>query len=424
MATVNITCRINYNQENNITSVSFLPNNSFESPLTVIKGDTVQFTVQQTGSATGYNFVIYGFDPGYWTDTTNGPMLPPGGVFSRTTDASASVGSGHVDQLTMDAYGSPSRFTAFFIRIIDNLDTTPDPFDVGSNVSGVAPSDRIAGVPFTLSGLTANTSATCSAGCDFTVNNGLSTTSATVKNGDRLQLFVTAPSAWNASNTGTLTVGGVSDSMIVTTVSQPSLNQLIPFPRTSLPVRLTEVINFFGGTFLAFPPPRNLRSYFKNGAYVPDISANWRIPTSGNLALSAFLSSATALIFTSYPRAQNTSGDTRGGTTTLSLTWGAGVGGSMGFDIGYGPGMKGAVEYRYLLQENSGGLLSTGLNLSSNTGSPMSWSANNTYVTLSQTHNNLERRYSGRLIIEVRSTFNNSVIASASVNYSLNFYGP
>ena len=424
MATVSIICRINYNQETNVRWVSFLPANSAQNPLVVMKGDDVEFIVQQGGSATGYNFVIYGFHSPYWTDLTNGPLLPPGGRFTRTTNINANVGSGYLNQLTMDAYGSPSMFTPFWILIIDNNDTTPDPFDVGSNVSGVAPSDRIAGVPFTLSGLTATTTANCSAGSDFTVNNGLATTSANVKNGDRIQLFVTSSSSWNSSVTGTLNIGGVSDSMTVTTVPQPALNQLIPFPRTSLPVSLSQVIDFFGGTSLAFPPPRNLRGYFRGGIYVPDISQNAGIPASGNLALSSFVGSATALIFSSYPKAQNTSGNTLGGTVTLSLTWAAGVGGAQGFDVGYGPGMKGAVQYRYSLQENSGGLLATGLNLNSNTGSPGTWSDANTHVTLSQSHNNLERRYSGRLIIEVRSKFNTNVVISASVNYSLNFYGP
>lgn len=424
MATVSIICRINYNSETQVTTVSFLPANSFSNPLVVQKGDVVQFTVQQTGEASGYNFVVYGFDSGYWTDTSNGPLLAPGGVFSRTTNISANVGTGYVDQLTFDAYGSPSRFTAFWIKIIDNNDTTPDPFDVGNNVTGVAPSDRIAGVPFTLSGLTANTSATCSAGSNFTVNNGLATTSATVKNGDRIQLYVTASSSWNTGVTGTLTIGGVSDSMTVTTVSQPALNQLIPFPRSSLPVKLSEVIDFFGGTSLAFPPLRNLRAYLKGGTYVPDISQNSAIPASGNLKLSTFVGSATALIFSSYPKAQNTSGSTLAGTTTLSLTWGAGTSGATGFDVGYGPGMKGAVQYRYSLQENSGGMLSTGLLLNSNSGFPGTWSDENTSVTLSQSHNNQERRYSGKLIIEVRSKHNNAVVVSSSVNYSINFYGP
>lgn len=422
--TKTITCRINYNSETGVTSASFLPPNSNASPLVVVKGDAVQFTFQQTGEASGYTSVIYDFASGYWINTSNSPNLAPGQSFTRLTNMDASVGSGFIDTLIFDAYGSPSRFTPFYIQIMDSLDATPDQFDVGSNVTGVAPADRIAGVPFTLTGMNTTATASCSAGCDFTVNNGLSTTSATVKNGDRIQLFVTASAGWSSAVTGTLWVGSVSDSMTVTTVGAPALNQLILFPKTAVPIGLNEVINFFGGTSLAFPPARNMRAYLRGGIYVPDISQNNTLPASGDLKLSQFANKATALIFSSYPKAQNVSGNTTAGLTTLSITWGVGVGGSTGFDVGYGPGMKGAVEYRYVVTEKTTGMLSTGLLVNSNTGSPGTWSADNTHLTISQSHNNLERRYAGTITIQVRSKVNNAVVVSATASYSLNFYGP
>lgn len=424
MAIVSVICRVNYDSERNLHWVRFLPNNSDTSPLTVIKGDQVQFTVQQGGEASGYTFVIYGFDAGYWTDNSASPTLAPGATLTRTTNVNASVGSGYLEEIAVQASGSPTVWGSLWIRIVDDQDGIPDPFDVGSNVTGVAPSSRIAGVPFVLTGLTTTTTATCSAGSDFVVNGGLLTTSATVKNGDRLQLYVTSASAWDTAVTGTLTIGGVSDSMVVTTVAQPSQNQLIPFPKSVLPISLNDVINFFGGNSFEYPPKKNLRAYFKDGEYVPNINANLGIPSSGNLALSSFLGSATALMFSQYPKSQNISGSTLSGSKTLALTWSVGIAGATGFDVGYGPGMKGAVEYRYTLQENSGNLLSTGVIFSSMTGSPTAWNSANSSVSLSQTHSNAEHRYRGTLIIEIRSKFYPGVVVSATVHYTLNFYGP
>lgn len=423
-STKTISCRVNYDQETQVTSVSFSPANSYENPLLVVKGDYVQFNVLQTGDATGYTFRIYGFDSGLWIDTSVSPYMNSGGSLTRLTDMSASPGGGYIDTLTFDAYGNPNRYTAFYLKIVESLDSTPTQFNVGGDISGVSPSSTIAGIPFTLAGINTTTNASCSANSRFTVNSNPATTSTTVKNGDKIQLFVDASSSWNSSVTGTLTIGGVSDSIVVTTVAQPSLNQLIDFPKTAVPVALTDVINFFGGTSLAYAPNRNLLSYLKGASYVPTIAKNSAVAAAAPISLASFVGSATALLFTTLPRSQNVSGNTISGLTSLSIVWAAGVGGTSGFDVGYGPGMKGAVEYRYVLTETTGGLLNTGILMNSNTNSPGTWSEDNTHLTLSQSHNNTERRYAGKITIQVRSKFNNAIIASASANYSFNFYGP
>jgi hypothetical protein len=424
VATINVYCRANYNQELGTRTASFLPANSYANPIVITKGDIVNFIFQETGDATGYLFLVYAFDSGYWTDTSNSPITNPNGTVTRQTIASAVVGSGYIDTLVVDMYGpGHSMYPNLYIKITDGIDATPDAFSVGPSYSGVSTSDRIAGAPFTVTGINTPVSASCSAGADFTVNGGSSVTSATVQAGDKIQLFVTSPSSWGASRTGTMTVGGVSASFTVTTATDPGTGQVINFPKVSLPISLTDVINFFGGTSLAYPPYRNLRAYLKGGSYVPNITKNASVPSSGNLSLSQFAGSGTSLIFSVYPKAQSVSGSTSGVMRTLSITWGVGLSGNMGFDVGYGPGMKGAVEYRYTLSQSSGGMLSTGIQMTSNTGSPGTWSEDNTSVTLSQTHQNLERRYSGVVTIQIRSKFNNAVIVSISANYSFNFYG-
>lgn len=422
MAIVNISLNFILNIDTGVLSTSV-------SPHSLYRGDTARFTVQGIQAANGAGFTSFyagSWESTIWADPSDVYITGAvdGAVFDKVVRADSVYAS---DVLGVDTIinGVVRYSNVGSITVSAPVDNTPDQFDLGPNLSGVQPADIFVSSLVTVSGINTGVNASISTtggSAYFTVNNGTAKTSATVTNGQRIQVFGTADGAYSSSITVTLTIGGVSDSFVVTTTSTPPASALIQF--VSNPITLNNIKAFFGGTLLPpNNPSNNLRAYYRGGAYVPDISQNGGVPSSGIISLQNFNISFTTLFFSKLPTSILTSTSTLGGSTSLSQTWSVGSSGNDKFDVGFGPGMKGAAQFSYSIVEDTGGNKSTGVTLSVQTGQPGTPRQGNTYVIVQspQVSGNSEARYSGTLTIT--ATYG-GVSRSATCKYYFNFYGP
>lgn len=176
----------------------------------------------------------------------------------------------------------------------------------------------------------------------------------------------------------------------------------------------------------------NLGMYYRGGSYIPNITQNSAIPTSGQIALSNFYGFYTQIsianIVTKFGIGQSTSS---GGSA--SAQWIA----NTDFTVGYGPSMASIVEYRYThdttYQRKSG---ATGFNLTFTAGgaaynvtstdpftSPWRTGYGNVSIAMSIT-NFREVENWGNITIEIRHRDYTSVTQSATGSYQLLIYGP
>ena len=97
-------------------------------------------------------------------------------------------------------------------------DSTPDAFDI-PNKTGVTPGATTTTDAVTVSGI--NTSVTAATTLGTIVKNGSDTgaASATVSSGDTVAIRVTASSSYNATSSGTATIGGVTDTFSISTTA-------------------------------------------------------------------------------------------------------------------------------------------------------------------------------------------------------------
>src|ERR1700722_16561497 len=91
----------------------------------------------------------------------------------------------------------------------------PNPFQFADHL-GVTPGSTIVSESITLSGLTAAVAVTAT-GCQVSITGQPYTTSGTANNGDTLTLQIVAPSGPGQSATCSLTVGGFTDVVNIST---------------------------------------------------------------------------------------------------------------------------------------------------------------------------------------------------------------
>ena len=200
------------------------------------------------------------------------------------------------------------------------------------------------------------------------------------------QIAYRAPTEALASKTVTVRIGSRVYSVSLSTSSElvPSSHHVISMGRTSGNISLLNIKNFFGGG-------SNLRDYFRKGRNVPDMAANSGIPTSGTLRITDFRGSATAFFIAFHPsdkpfRQLSTSY----GTRSVGVGWNIWSGEVDDWDLGYSKFIKDNAEFRYTLSYQFGSGYGTTNpavkpKLSSNTGSPGTWSSSNKSVSVTVT---------------------------------------
>lgn len=426
MATYNVTIRVNYDPENvmNPYTVQLLGTTDIR------RGDIVNFTISLMGEASLYATYldVQGWESTIWTSSSavvfNGAGIN-GGTFSKQVRADSVFDIDYISVYSDAKGGTPvDQVASPHLGILPDADTTPDPFNLGPNISGLQPSDNFVLSFVNVSGINTGVPASVSStggSVYMNVEGGANTTSTTVYNGNQIVVRGTAANTYGTSITVTLNINGSTSTCIVTTTSTPPADSLIQF--VSNPITLNAIKSFFGGDLLPpFAPPNNLLAYLKGGAYVPNITQNSGVPAAGSISLMNFNISYTTLYFSTLPRSVAKNASTLGGTTSLASTW-AVSGGDNTFDVGYGPGMKGAAEFSYSISEDSGSGLNTGVTLEVQTGLAGTFRKGNTYVIVRSPNvsGNTEARYSGTLTISVRYK---GYVQSASCKYFFNFFGP
>jgi hypothetical protein len=164
-------------------------------------------------------------------------------------------------------------------------DTTLSSLSFGSNVGAasrgqtIIRSDIMAGI---------ETAITMAVSGDGTISkNGINYySSLSVVNGDNLRLKIVASSSYGGFKSATVSGGGRTDTLSVTTESAP-VATYTPFPFTHpTTYSLSDLVAFFGGG-------NGLADFYRGGAYVPDVAQNSGIPTAaqGGLSLDDFYGS-------------------------------------------------------------------------------------------------------------------------------------
>lgn len=378
-----------------------------------VAGDTLRFVASFIGVSG--TVTISGFGATFFTDSTN-IALGAGGTVDRVLKTS---GYTLPQNITISATKTGFSSSSTVVSVLDGNDTVPDAFTLGNNISNVALSTEYPASPFKVRGITNTTSISISGtGGTFRVNGGSKVTSASVVLNDYIEVFCTSANAFSTGRSVTLNIGGVTSSWTITTHAGPSSGIKIPIGISSGTIALSNIRSFFGGN----SPPTNLRSYLKGGAYVPNITENASVPSSGTVSVRNFLGSYQSLYAEIPPVNQNAGVDTavNPGSKTLSVTWNMNGSSSPHPKFGYGTISQG-LEYRFIVTPS----LSVAPTLTSGSASPGTFSTSNTYATLSVTRTGVvEAEYEGTLTIEARKPSYPSGVLTITVGYNLYFKGP
>lgn len=389
------------------------------SRLTVVRGDTITFIREDAGGRVGAP-TLSGFISGVFTNTANVSLAANGSTAVKTVKTNATLGAMYLTVSSPD-------FTpfSFEVNVTSGLLTTPDNFNF-DNVSLAQPGSTVESNQITVSGINVPVSVTMSAGQFMIGKDGIWRTSGTVSNNDKVRLRHIASVNYNTTLTVSCSIGTVTRTWSVTTPNDPGSGQIIDFPVTSLPIRLSEVVDFFGGkNIYASERPPNMRAYLKGAGLVPNIAKNIRVPTSGVLKLSDFVGSGTSLYFLRYPAFRYHGLDNLGGTVTVQVEWDY----LLNVDVknpvvGFGAIAR-ACQYRYRIVESLNQGYTTGVNSSvaNSVGSFSAWSDIPKLQLSAVIPATIERYFRGVVQFEVRSLYKPSVILQAEAGYELAGYG-
>lgn len=385
---------------------------------TIAIGDSLTFRRQDLGGST-QTITVSGFSSSRFTSTAPVTLSSNGATGARTSNA---IGS---NTLTITAPGMPTLY--FTVNINSGISSYPDAFSFFS-VSLAQPNMIYESSVITISGINTSVSATISGGGSFKINNETNwRTSGTVNDGDKIKLRLTSANAYSAAVATTLTVGGRSGTWTITTAADPEQGEVIAFPYTAGTFNFTDIIDFFGGrTNYGNVPPRNLRAYLKGAGLVPNISKNAAIPTSGTLNKRDFLGSGTALYFANRPAGQVAGGMNSFNAITPSVRWEFfGPYAPHHPRLGFG-NIALTCEYRFRVAEYTGTDYTTGVSstISGSVGASYSaWSTKSDIEISTHIPAGVQRFYGGVVYMQVRSSYDPSVILTGSATYSLESTG-
>jgi len=338
--------------------------------------------------------------------------VPHESAASKTIKASASLGN-HTIVISEPYFSSRT----VYITVVSNVDTTPDSFSLGPDISNATPNSVYDAQLVTVSGINASTVASCG-GKQFKIGIGgtYSTGNKNVINGNTIYVRATANNNYSGTTTTVLNIGGVTDSWTITTTVDISAGEKIYLGISSGQIKLSDIKSFFGGT----SAPNTLSSFLRSLPYplVPNIAENSGVPTSLPIKLTDFYGSATSLVFTQPPLNRSTGTP----TTSININSTAGV----DWDLGFGPSMLSAVQIRYIVsnQQVSGMGSNPAAPSITTQGNLGTFSSGNTILNINLSTQSAQTvSYTGTITIQVRHPRDTSAVVSANFNYSMYFYG-
>ena len=381
-------------------------------------------TPNSTVNFVAHNFntsscTLSGFSSAHFTNTSS-VTLAAGGTVSKTIKASPTYSNG---QVTASKSGYTSGYA--YYAIVADIDTTPDSFDLGPDHTGINPSTRVPTLQITVNGVSQAVTASVT-NCLMSVNYADPTTiNQTVNNGDVIRCYIDSSTSYGGVVTGTLQVGGTSDSVTVTNKANPDSGETLLGPFTSTHTTLREIGDFFGFYVdVAWQPlPYQLSHYLRGGDFVPDIAANNSVPTVLPVNLLDFVGAGTSLYFETSPPSRHVNSDTTSSAQTMSAQWVI----KTDFSTGYGSGMDDVVEIKYSVSvtETPSGRTASEITKTSPSGSYSTYSTSNTSLVLeANAPYNSEGTFKGTVTVYCRHPdFPTQEITSIAY-FTLNYYGP
>lgn len=353
------------------------------------------------------------------------------------------------DAATFQCYvpggGGSKNITINFV-IANAVDNTLNSISgaLGADATNISTSTEWVSPEVTVSGVDAgvNVTASVSGTIDsrfISKNNGAwqSTPITNCVNGDTVRVKGTTPSTYTTSKSLTLTLSAgntVSDTVNITTIAQPtSGGGLIPFGHATGSIPMSDMRNFFIGipentVYAQIPSTVSISQLYKGGSYVPNITENASIPTSGTIAFSNFRNAYTSFSIQSITASKGTVKSTNNSTnTTAILSWYI-LDNIFAEDvtIGYTDNFKSDIEFYVTLQVNSTQNPSEPVTLTSET--PTTWTHidnTNRRFGVTKTVVGLDFTYNyGTMTIYARRAGYTSAIDSATVAWTIQFQGP
>ena len=412
--------------------------------LTASQNDTVTFI---NSAYSSYSCSIELFDAGEWTNTAT-VNVSIGGSVVKTVSATA-TGS---DALNLFHYhGGTKRNKAFTVTFAAAVDDTLDSItgQLGSDVTGYATStvwysgSNVA----TVSGISGTTASATLSGTmsnkQLRVNGGFWVTSATVSNGNTIEVQGTTGASEGTGYTIILTLtsgNAVSDTVTVTTASEPvGGTSLIPFNHATGSLPFSDIISFFAGATVSgiYTPPTDLGSFYRGGTTVPNITENNAIPTSGTIAFSNFRNAYTNMYFVDTPNSKSGIRNTISSGGQVVVAWYAfdtPWGTPADWQMGYSTYIKWAAEYQYSLTITSFVVNAGGYTVYPRltAATPTTWTAASGWGTAGQVgfgvemyvNQNSEIFCQGYVTMQVRHPQNTGYTLSVNVPFVLNAFGP
>lgn len=370
------------------------------NPLELHPGDTLSFYHSQ---AMGYGSVSVAlFDSSIWTSSTS-LSIARSATASKTIKSSPTLDT--VDTIRA-AYNG--RYDYFYVKVVNAAKVDPFSFisqsllfrDTYYNSNIITVTGNSSPADFTISGT----------GIDrkFRVNGGSWVTSATgVNAGDTLQLRMKTPTGYNQTSNCTLT-GGANNfqaNWALTTEPSPDSGSTIYIGPSSGTIKLSEVKTLFGGD-------GKLKSYYRGGSNVPDISVNSGIPTSGTISLQDFYGSATTFYFRRRPVSKSDGGNTTSSPVSAYVSWVH----NTDFDFGYSEDNNTNVEFKWVVTGDTNDVTISG--------GGSTYSTSNNSLSISHTSGTyVEYQLSGTVTVYARLV-GTTYEQSATMNWSFWFAGP
>lgn len=401
----------------------------------VVLGPSDILEIRHTNASNASSVTVSPFNSNFWTNTAN-LTISEGSSGSRQVKAPP---SSYTENGTLTVAGGGFTGTIFFA--IREAPPPPPPVDPAkpdsfsiNSVTNVSPNEIVQFNTISVTGNTTTATSRVSGGAQQRKSpTGTWTTSdLSVVAGDTIYLRATASSSFSTTTNYTLRIGNLSGtledydyetaSFSITTGSDPSFGQTILFPITSGTISLGDIISFFhfpGNPSPIGPQPaENLGSYYRGGTYVPNVTGNSAIPTSGLIKLSDFYGSETRWYVTPPPaffRDQNTLSGPSSFTLQFTL-YNDLFGGGYAPDVGKRSQFKNGSPV--IIWENNAGPLTL-------SGGSSTYTSNFSLTVSTTASANQEREIYGYIPIDARSVHDTAKVQTGIRAYFwFFFYGP
>lgn len=400
------------------------------NPLELEAGDTLTVTHSSFSQISG-SIPVGSWSSAVWTSTSTA-YVARGSSVTRTVKSNAVAGTTDTITCTQTGYTTGNIFVEVETPAPPVSDSKPNSFGVASVTDAL----RGAEINFQSVSVVGN-----SASATSRVTGGVkqrksptgtfTTSDITVSAGDTVYLRATASANYETTSNFTLRIGDLSGSngenydyetasFSVTTIDNPNAGQTLSFPISSGTISMEDIIEFFD-----FPvpssgiyPARDLGSYYRGGTYVPNVTANNGIPTSGAIQLNDFYGSETRW-YLAAPAAVSLDQNTLSGQSSYTLSFTID---NADFGGGYGPnvGKNSQIRNQSIVEvwSNNASTLSV-------TGGSSTYTSNFSMTVSMTTAANSEREFYGYIPLDGRSIVDTSITQTGMRLYFwFFFYGP